>query len=101
MCWTGLGLAGLAGVYRIRYSYAEFIANDACMQVADPKSLNYVPELGTDDFTLEFDVQSVMTALGVNYGIIDYEVLQEVPFTRGTFEIEGEMIVYAQYYNSR
>lgn len=71
------------------------------MQVADPRSLNFVPELGTDDFTLEFDVQSVMTAIGVNYGVIDFEELQEVPYTRDEVEIDGVSQVYAEYYNSR
>jgi hypothetical protein len=88
-------------VYRLHYSYAEFSASQACMQVVDPRSLNFLPELASDDFWLEFDVQSVMTVMGVNYGLIDFEVLEEVPFTRGEVLINGTLQKYALYYNPR
>jgi hypothetical protein len=90
-----------AGVYRIHYSYSEYSQNEVCMQAADPRSLNFRPGLGTDTFTLEFDMQSVMTVMGVNYGVIDHEVLEEVPFTRGELLLNGKMQAFANYYNPR
>lgn len=91
----------LAGVYRITYSYLEFSRSEACMRAADPRSLGFRPGLGTDAFSLEFDMQSVMTVMGVNYGLIDFDVLQEVPFTRGVLQLGGESQAYANYYNPR
>mmetsp|Transcript_25031 Transcript_25031/g.46762 ORF Transcript_25031/g.46762 Transcript_25031/m.46762 type:complete len:743 (+) Transcript_25031:137-2365(+) len=90
-----------SGIYRIHYSYAEYISNEVCMKAADPRNLDFRPGMGTDAFTLEFDMQSVMTVLGVNYGIIDYEVLEEVPFTRGELELSSGVQVFANYYNPR
>jgi hypothetical protein len=71
------------------------------MRIADPRSMNFIPDLNTDDFILEFDMQSVMTAMGVNYGVIDYLVLQEVPFTRDVVQVNGQPRTYASYYNPR
>jgi hypothetical protein len=90
-----------AGVFRVVYSYQQFIQNDACMRIADPHTMNFIPGLNTDDFVLEFDMQSTMTALGVNYGVIDSTVLQEVPFTRSPAQINGNFKTYASFYNPR
>ena len=90
-----------AGVFRVKYSYAEFMSSESCTNAGDPRNMGFIPGINTDEFVLEFDMQSVMTCIGVNYGIIDYEVLQEVPYTRSTVVLNGQEETYALYYNPR
>jgi hypothetical protein len=83
------------GVFTISYPIDQYLASPTCMAIVNPYHCGYRGQGPL--FTLLIDMQSAITAIGINTGVIDFNELEIVPDTRSTFSSQG--VVYeTQYY---
>jgi hypothetical protein len=83
------------GVFTISYPIDKYLASPACMSIVDPYHFGYTgfgPE-----FTIRIDMQSAVTAIGVNTGIVQLSDLELVPNTQSSFISHG-IFYFAHYY---
>lgn len=83
------------------YSYAEYISTPGCAATLDPFHVGFAPLYNGDNFVLSYDVRSLVTALAINYRIIDRHSLR--PMLGFIYDYVYHNITYisAQFYNTR
>lgn len=87
------------GVFTISYPIDKFLASPACMSIVDPYHFGY-PGFGPE-FTFRVDMQSAITAIGVNTGIIQLDDLELVPHTQSSFVSDGVLYISHYYFYPR
>ena len=85
----------------LTYSYSEFIANPRCSGTIDPVLLGYNPVFDGDEFTLNMDVRALVTALGINTGILSAESLRPVFGSFTPYNYSNITYLVGNYYNIR
>jgi hypothetical protein len=83
------------GVFTISYPIDKYLASPACMSILNPYHFGYTgfgPE-----FTFRLDMQSAITAIGVNTGIIQLDDLELVPHTQSSFVSDG-VLYFSNFY---
>lgn len=71
------------GIFTISYPIVQFLASTSCMSIINPYHFGYTG-VGTE-FIIRIDMQSAITAIGVNTGIIKINDLEKVPYTESYF----------------
>jgi hypothetical protein len=67
----------------LTYSIPYYMYNYDCTNIGGPPSnLGASPFSSAAFFDLKFDIRSLMTALAVNYGVLNFEYLIEIPALR-------------------
>lgn len=87
------------GIYTISYPITRYLLSSSCMNIANPVHFGYVG-IGSD-FTIRIDMQSAITALGINIGVITPQQLEKVPYTESSFVSGGIDYVANFYYYPR
>mmetsp|Transcript_23089 Transcript_23089/g.33818 ORF Transcript_23089/g.33818 Transcript_23089/m.33818 type:complete len:840 (-) Transcript_23089:259-2778(-) len=64
-----------------RYSYNDFMATENC-SVINPEMFGYSERFHGDDFTVSLDVNTAITAIAVNKGILNATHLEEIQSSR-------------------
>jgi hypothetical protein len=83
------------------FSYSEFMSNPSCANVINPLLLGYDPLFDGDEFTVSYDMRSLVTAMAINAKIITLAVLR--PLVDSIYPLEYKNVSYAtgQFYNTR
>ena len=63
----------------LHYDYNEYINNQACMNIINPNMLGYMETTDKNDFSIEFDVRSMITCVAVNLGLQGPNTLIRIP----------------------
>jgi hypothetical protein len=87
------------GIYTISYPITRYVSSASCLQIANPLHFGYTG-LGSD-FTIRIDMQSAITALGVNIGLIPMDQLEKVAYTESYFTSDGIDYIANFYYYPR
>lgn len=90
-----------SGIMRLNYDYKQFMSNSQCLNVTNPSLLGYVPIVDGSQFTLNFDVQTLMTALAVNLYVIQLSALVELPHFNSDYEYNGIQYYISYYYSPK
>ena len=88
-------------ILSLEYSNDEFTSNPGCYQTINPQQLGYDPIFDGDEFTMSFDVRSLVTALAVNTGLIDLDMLRPVVGSSFVYEYLGKEYSIAKFYDPR
>jgi hypothetical protein len=88
-----------SGIMKLSYDYQQFMTNDQCLNITNPAILGYVPMVDGSQFSLSYDVQTIMTALAVNLYVIQLSALVELPHFNSNYEYNG-ISYYVSYYYS-
>lgn len=83
------------------YSYAEFSTNPRCNLIVNPHTLGYDPLYDGDEFTLSYDVRSLVTALAINNQILGLAALRPVSDSLMPFEYKNTSYATGLWYNPR
>jgi hypothetical protein len=83
------------GVFTISYPIEEYLASPTCMNIVNPYHFGYIGHGPT--FTFRIDMQSAITAIGINTGVIAFNELEIVPQTESSFMSHG-VLYHSQYY---
>lgn len=83
------------------YNYDAFVASPTCMDIIDPASMGYDQYLGQGVFKIAVDVQAIVTAVGVNLGLLSADELQEIPGSQFTYMYRGQEITLKKFYYPR
>jgi hypothetical protein len=86
---------------KVSYSYSEYMSNPTCRNIVHPDHLGYISQYDGDDFSLTIDVQSLMTAIAVNSGILNTTELELVPFSQSSYVTDNVQYIVGKYYFPR
>mmetsp|Transcript_32322 Transcript_32322/g.32945 ORF Transcript_32322/g.32945 Transcript_32322/m.32945 type:complete len:665 (-) Transcript_32322:18-2012(-) len=68
----------LNGILTVKYSYTEYTNEITCNSISSASNLGYVASSDGDEFSLRMNMRTLMTALAVNKGVLDYSYLIDV-----------------------
>lgn len=83
------------------YQYEEFVQSTACMNIMNPLKAGFDPDLNQGVFKLSIHVESIITAIGVNLGLIAHDELEQIPGSEFTYSYKGEDFLLSSYYYSQ
>jgi hypothetical protein len=89
------------GRLALDYSYQQYINNPVCMKVTSPTTLGYISIADGDNFLIDLDVQSVLTAMSVNFGVLSMTDLVEIPDTLSRFLYNGMNFSISTFYSPK
>jgi hypothetical protein len=89
------------GIFTISYPMTQYLLSSSCMSIANPEHFGYTGLTGSETFSLRIDMQSAITALGINTGMIAVADLEMIPYTESTFVSDGITYTANYYYYPR
>lgn len=90
-----------ASSFELSYDHTQFESNEICKAAVVPFAFGYIPELNSNTFDLQIDVRSLITALSINVGLVDFAQMNQIASSVSTFSYKGQRYVSAQYYNEK
>mmetsp|Transcript_17910 Transcript_17910/g.33677 ORF Transcript_17910/g.33677 Transcript_17910/m.33677 type:complete len:755 (-) Transcript_17910:313-2577(-) len=91
-----------ASQYRLTFDAIPYLANEHCMNVLDLQAAGYSEAAGLPEFDIIFDINTVLTCVSVNVGVIQLSVLEVVPHSSGIFTLpDGRRFAYGRYFYPR
>ena len=85
----------------LRYNYNEFINNNNCSRLFDPILFGYSSLYHGNEFSIQFDVRSLVVAAGINIRLSVFENLIAVPGYAQVFDDLGKTMYIDKYYDAR
>jgi hypothetical protein len=87
---------------RLEFAYSEFTSNAICRSIVTPEHMGYSAKYGLDHFSFSIDSQTLLTALSVSQGILDFEDLELIPHSSIVYQYKGtENIQLGKYFYPR
>jgi hypothetical protein len=83
-----------SSVITIQFSHNDFSADPICRAALTPELFGYNARLDGDNFAINVDVRSLMTALSINFGLNDLAQLEKVQDTT----LSGLSFIYRDVY---
>lgn len=85
----------------LTYSFSEFMSNPRCTSVMNPYTMGYDPVYDGDEFTLSYDVRSLVTALAINGKILGFGAMRPLVGSIFSFIYNNVSYLSGQFQNSR
>lgn len=90
-----------SGIMKLDYNYQQYIQNEQCLNITQPALLGYIPIVDGLQFSLKYDVQTILTALAVNLYVIQLSALVELPHFDSYYDYKGTTYYISQYYSPK
>jgi hypothetical protein len=87
------------GVFTLSYPIDQYLASPVCMNILDPYHTGYNGV--SPEFVISIDMQSAITAMGVNMNIIPTNKLEKVPYADDWFVANGTYYESSYYFYPR
>jgi hypothetical protein len=90
-----------SGKLSLTYDYNQFMAEPLCTNAVNPELVGYVASTDFHDFTVKFDVRSMITCVAVNLGIMGVQSLIRIPAFDTFVNISGVLYNISSYYDPK
>jgi hypothetical protein len=89
------------GKLALVYDYSEYMATPQCKDGLNPELVGYLASTDFNEFSVEFDIRSMITCVAVNLDIISVEVLIRIPAFDVTIAVDGATYNISSYYDPK
>lgn len=86
---------------RTTYKIADFLADPYCTGALNPNLFGYNYRLKPEDFTIEFDMRTMVTAAAINYGLLSIASLVMIPGAAVSVSVSGTVVSLSSYYDPK
>lgn len=90
-----------SGIFTAIFQYNEFMNLSTCYSIANPFMLGYLPTVSNGEFYLKYDINSLLTSVAVNIGVLEINSLQLVEGMTTEYEFGGIVYISNSYVDSR
>eukprot|EP01033_Poteriospumella_lacustris_P007220 gene7220-5196_t len=97
--YTSYDMANARVMTEVNYTY--YSAQPLCMVALQPQLFGYIASVDNNIFTYGLDVNAFVTAMAVNYGILQLQDLGIASQTVYRFTVDGNAYVGQQYFDLR
>lgn len=85
----------------LHYDHGQYVRDPTCMGIVDPVVMGYVNTTDYNDFSMQFDVRSLITCVAVNMGIVSVADLVHIPSFDTYLNISDRIYNISSYYDSK
>jgi hypothetical protein len=83
------------------YDYAEYMATPACQESLDPDLVGYLASTDFNEFSMEFDIRSMITCVAMNLGVLSLDTLIRIPIFDTVLSVGGAIYNVSSYYDPK
>lgn len=92
-----------SGIMKISWNYGQYISDANCTKALDPSFMNadFLEKKTPSTFELEYQIETLVTAIAVNSGILDVMQLSLASKATNSFSVNGTMYVFIGMFYER
>lgn len=90
-----------SGRLSLTYDYSEYMDNPICRGIVNPDLMGYLAPSDKDDFTVQFDVRTMVTAVALNMGLTDTKYLVRIPAFDSNYTFQGVNYNVSSFYDPK